>query len=263
MPAFQLSHGGDPITIALELRRRIQTRWRIDQGGASLCGPAAFIYCLAKDAPELYARYISDLYISGRAQINGLTVEPSEACKTGNIRIENSEGQITRQIPAIDWIALASLRDSSHGFLRQHSVSSDSGGITMPEAVAEWFTAAGYQHVSKNTRVLGSAPPEAFLEAAQLYQHNRNVCLFIASKVKTASLAIQTIPNHWVVMSNQLQWKNSGQPSNNQNPSNGDHDGRVPSVKVYHWGIDADELNQNNLPLNDFSQYYFGYVVAS
>src|SRR5690606_27946840 len=152
------------------------------------------MYCLAKDAPHLYAQYIVDLYVDGQARINDLIVEPSSACRAGKVRIENSSGEVKRHISAIDWIALASLQDSSNRFLRQRSVSSDAAGITMPGALAAWFSAAGYQHVRENTRLLGSASPEAFLEAAQLKQHNRNVCLFIASKVNKASIAIKAIP---------------------------------------------------------------------
>ncbi len=222
------------------------------------------MYCLAKDAPQLYAQYVADLYISGKARINNLIVEPSGACRAGKIRIEGASGEIKRHISASDWIALASLKDFSNRFLRQRSVSSDAAGITMPGALAAWFTAAGYQHVREKTRVLGSASPEEFLEAAQLNQHNRNVCLFIASKVKNASLAIKAIPNHRVVMSEQLGWVNPNQPDpGQQQVLKPRPESRIPSVKVYHWGMKRQNINSNKLPLSDFSKYYFGCVVAS
>ena len=263
-PAFQLSHGNRPLSILGDLRLRIGKPWKINQGGASLCGPAALMYCLAKDAPHLYAQYIADLYVEGQAQINNLIVEPSSACRAGKIRIEGSRGGIKRQISAIDWIALASLKDSSNRLLRQRSVSSDAAGITMPGALAAWFTAAGYQHVRESTRLLGSASPEAFMEAAQLNRHNRNVCLFIASKVNKASIAIKPIPNHWVVMCEPLSWFNPYQtvksPEKDKTASNKN---RIPYVYVYHWGEERENINPKKLTLSDFSSYYFGYVVAS
>jgi len=33
------------------LEARAKAPWKINQGGAPLCGPAAFMYCIAKDRP--------------------------------------------------------------------------------------------------------------------------------------------------------------------------------------------------------------------
>jgi hypothetical protein len=69
-PAFQVAGSNDPQRIIDGIRIRVSEPWEIDQGGASLCGPAAFMYCLAKDAPELYAQYVCELYTTGKASIN-------------------------------------------------------------------------------------------------------------------------------------------------------------------------------------------------
>lgn len=102
------------------------------------------------------------------------------------------------------------------------------------------------------------------MEAAQLNRHNRNVCLFIASKVNKASIAIKPIPNHWVVMCEPLSWFNPYQtvksPEKDKTASNKN---RIPYVYVYHWGEERENINPKKLTLSDFSSYYFGYVVAS
>lgn len=254
-PAFQLAVS--PTAIVYELQLRIDMPWQIDQGGASLCGPAAFMYCLAKDRPELYAQYVCDLYIFGKARINDLVVEPSNACKAG--RISNSRNEATRSISAVDWIALASLRDSTNRFLRNRSVSSDSAGITLPRALSEWFSAAGYRQVQHETRLTNSPGSEHLLHAAQRYQHNQNVCLFIAAKVKSGPFTLRVVPNHWVVMSDALRLRPE---SKGQSLPVAASD-KIPSLKVYHWRQEKDQLNPKNLNLADFSRFYFGYVAAS
>lgn len=38
------------------LRERINEPWRQNQQAASLCGPAAFLYCVLEEHPEVYAQ---------------------------------------------------------------------------------------------------------------------------------------------------------------------------------------------------------------
>lgn len=260
-PAFELP-GTNSISIVDDLDQRVGLPWEINQGGASLCGPAAFMYCLAKDAPELYAQYVFDLYVTGKAKINDLIVEPSSACKSASIVATNRRGLETRRIAGVDWIALASLRDAKNRFLRQKSVSSDAAGITLPKALSAWFSAAGYRWVQNNTSTTSNFGAQQFLESAQHYQHNKNVCLFIASKVKASPFTLRAVPNHWVVMSDAVKLAGQANDSFIDPVKNSADKNIVPSVGVYHWGLEKDSLNKSNLTLGDFSRYYFGCVVA-
>lgn len=260
-PAFQLP-GTHSLDIVNQLEQRASTPWRINQGGASLCGPAAFMYCLAKDAPELYVQYVFDLYVTGQAKINDLVVEPSSACRTANIVATNRNGFESRRIDGVDWVALASLRDSTNRFLRHKSVSSDAAGITMPGALSEWFSAAGYQWVQNNTRTMSALSAQHFLESAQHYQHNKNVCLFIASKVKKSSFTLRAVPNHWVVMSDAVRFSGRATTCVIDPVKTAADKEAIPQVGIYHWGIEKDLLNASNLTLEDFSRYYFGSVVV-
>lgn len=259
-PAFQVPGSNNPTEIIEGIEERVTAPWSIDQAGASLCGPAAFMYCLAKDAPEIYAQYVCDLYLAGNARIGALSVEPSNACRNGRLQVSSRNGETSRRIEVVDWIALASLRDSENTFYRHRSVTSDVSGITMPGALTDWFSAAGYRQVHQNTQVAGSAGTAHFLRAANYYQHNKNVCLFIAAKVKSGPFTVKAVPNHWVVLSDMVRMRaslSSQEASKQTLPEQ-----QVPSVIAYNWGREKDQLNLSRLTLGEFSKYYFGYVVA-
>lgn len=257
-PAFQIKDSNKVALIVDRVEARVERPWRISQSGASLCGPAAFMYCLAKDAPALYVQYVKDLFITGRATINNLEVEPSNACKNGQLVAGSEHNE--RRIDVVDWIALASLRDSENRIFRHSSVASDASGITLPGRLTSWFTAAGYSQVQEKARVLSSHEPEHLLAAAQDYQHNKNVCLFIAAKVVTGPFTLKAIPNHWVVLSEvqPMSIPHHPDPAEMQQSL----EKQVPSLKAYSWGEEKMNLNASRISLAEFSQYYFGYVVA-
>ena len=258
-PAFQIEGSNKPAFIIDAIHSRIERPWQINQADASLCGPAALMYCLAKDAPQLYVQYMRDLFVHGKARINNLEVEPSLACKTGRISVGTDNK--TRQISAVDWIALASLRDSENRLFRHRSVSSQTSGITLPGMLAAWFSAAGYQQVQQKTQFTSSHNVDHLLGAAKDYQHKKNVCLFIAAKVVNGPFSLKVVPNHWVVMSDALRFYTSPNTSSDQTPK--PREEQIPSLKAYSWGTEKQELNLSKLNLSDFSKYYFGYVVAS
>jgi len=180
------------------------------------------------------------------------------ACKNGQL-VSGSDNN-ERRIDAVDWIALASLRDSENRFFRHRSVASDTSGITLPGSLVSWFTAAGYKQVQEKTQFTASHGPEHLLGAARDFQHNKNVCLFIAAKVVTGPFTLRAIPNHWVVLSEvQLgSISHHPDPAQMQKPL----EEQVPSFKAYSWGREKMDLNASKLSLADFSKYYFGYVVA-
>ncbi|WP_347332624.1 hypothetical protein [Marinimicrobium locisalis] len=257
-PAFQIKGSNNGFNIVSDIEIRIRKPWLISQSGASLCGPAAFMYCLAKDAPALYVQYVRDLFVTGKAKINDLEVEPSTACKNGQLVSGNGDNE--RRIEAVDWIALASLRDSENRIFRHGSVANDASGITLPGRLTSWFKAAGYSQVQEKARVLSSHEPEHLLAAAQDYQHNKNVCLFIAAKVVTGPFTLKAIPNHWVVLSEVQPMSIPHHPDPAQMQKSLEE--QVPSLKAYSWGKEKEDINASMLSLADFSKYYFGYVVA-
>ncbi|MDI1242267.1 MAG: hypothetical protein PSX80_10140, partial [bacterium] len=63
------------------LRERIKDPSKQDQSAASLCGPAAFFYCILEEMPHLYTQYVIDLYLKGEARLEGLHITPSAGCR--------------------------------------------------------------------------------------------------------------------------------------------------------------------------------------
>src|SRR5262245_14600235 len=71
----------DQADVVAGLRERVNDPHKQNQGAASLCGPAAFFYCVLNYKPELYVQYVIDLFTTGKARIGSLKVEPSLPCR--------------------------------------------------------------------------------------------------------------------------------------------------------------------------------------
>ncbi len=129
-----LSHAQLRSRIADDLYARIEAPETIYQGIAPLCGPAAFMFCVAKTSPYAYARYVIDLAETGEATLGALRVKPGKACRNA---------QLGSRISAVDWVALASLRDASNSVLAMAGPDSSTAGITGSATMAEWFQHCG------------------------------------------------------------------------------------------------------------------------
>jgi hypothetical protein len=252
--AFKVVNTGGPLQLIRDIIDRIKQPWLINQSSASLCGPAAFMYCIVKDAPEIYVQYVRDLYLNGKASINQLQVEPSADCLNGTI--ESGESKIA----FVDWIALASLRDSENSFFDYSSVNDSASGITLPAKLTQWFKLAGYCNVNNSTSLAWSQGAKHLLDAAVSYQNNRNVCLFVSGKALDTPFAFKIFPSHWVVMSGSLTLDKP--PHTDYSKKIEDLKEKTCSLPVYNWGYEKYEWNAKTLSLDDLSDYYFGSVTA-
>lgn len=223
--------------IALELMERIANPGSIGQGTSSLCGPAAFFYCLAKDSPEKYVQCVIDLYDTGVAMVGHLKLAPGPACR--------GAAPDHHAIAAIDWLTLASLRDSENVLLDYSGVNCKAAGITLPGQLASWFRKAGYRHVENMTSVWRSVNQSGFDDLLAKNAGKFHVCLFVNStmckdplyqnvyryaglysirglfgRLKNLLRGRQRslIPNHWVVVSKALDKTHSS------------------SFAIYNWG---------------------------
>jgi hypothetical protein len=235
-----------------EMHTRLAEPWKIKQAGTSLCGPSVFFYCLAKDCPALYVKAVIELYLYGETTINDLHIKPSAGCK---------KAKLPANMASIDWITLASLTDSANSLYNYDSDSDQFAGITLPGKLESWFKQAGYQHVSTHTNLFFDKSVSNLLKAQQAFQAGKNVCLFLSAKSLKTPLAVSLIPNHWAVMSRALK---VGEPRSATFPTKVDEiKDEIFDLKVFTWGMEAVEMNPQKLSLHDFSDYYFGYVVAS
>ncbi len=127
------------------LNARLKTPASLHQGSSSLCGPATLIYALIRHKPAVYVKYVTDLYRSGVGTIGTLKIEPGSDCKSYKVP--------AKKIHPVDWIALASLRDSENDFFDYDSIDVAAGGITMPGDLVEWFKKAGFSTIKNVTNV--------------------------------------------------------------------------------------------------------------
>jgi hypothetical protein len=217
------------------LRERLADATKIDTSNVNLCGPAALFYCVLQDKPELYVKFVIDLFTSGSARLGTISVTPGDDCR--NARPDRAK------IAPVDWIALASLRDSENSVLDFDSVDAGAAGITMPNKLADWFTACGYTQVRNVTNVFFTKGRSELDTLHQLVLQHRRVCLFVNTNMLQSknNTSRSFSPNHWVVLIS------GGGVSNDST-----------SVKVFSWG----DTPTVSLSVDNFSKNFYGFVSA-
>jgi hypothetical protein len=252
-------------TVAAELRDRIAKPSEIDQGQSSLCGPAVFIYCLAKRKPMQYAQYVIDLYEKGEATIGRLKVKPGEDCKNFDPKPKRGERQL---ISEADWIALAGLRDSENNFLDYDHPNDQISGITLPGAISEWFAFADFLAVRKNTNIIFDESLYTLLQAHKKHVSGACVCLFVGANVLQGFPKGKSPADHWVVLNSPI--KIDGKPVNKlvAQGKKVTQDKTLLDKKIqfsiFTWKSDNYPVNRNdpNLTVGKFLDYFYGYVAA-
>jgi len=222
-------------------RVRLGDAGKINQGTSSLCGPSSLLYSLIKKKPEAYASYISQLYSNGSAKIGSLDVKPSS--DTRNYKVPKDK------IHPVDWMGLASLRDSANSALKYSSVDDEAAGITMPGTLADWFTKAGFTGVKNVTNVLFTKSRSDIEAADALRRQGYRVCLFInGDMLKVATQNNKSIiPNHWVVLSAPVNF----------------FEGERITLTVFTWGNGTRAVPlTGDLSLSSFLNNFYGYVAA-
>ncbi|MDR0563401.1 MAG: hypothetical protein LBG78_00505 [Azoarcus sp.] len=206
--------------VAAAIADRAKEPFKINQANAPLCGPAAFMYCVASHDPEAYKQYVVDLLTTGEGRLGGLHVKPGADCRRANL--PKTSGFIN----PVDWVALASLRDSSNQFLDMNSVASSAAGITLPSQMEEWFNATGWftgGGVCNDTNLVISKGLNNLLNASALYKCGEFVCLFIVAQILNGPgiekvlmpgvpKTVPGTPNHWVVLDSSVTIDNQPAP---------------------------------------------------
>ena len=241
--------------VGVGMLMRITKPSLVDQDEGSLCGPAALLFSVLTDAPIAYARYAIDLFEKGKAKLYKLEIEPSTDCR--NFRPPASMAHV-------DWLTMASLRDSENYFLDYDSVSEKKGGLqgitTAPE-LARWFKRAGFSDIRNGVgdgvvpgQVLKDAltekGPANVNEANKLFDQGYRVCLFINAgmlKEKEQATKGSLLDRHYVVQRSPIDLSN----------------GNV-RLQVFTYGEGNRQIPQGNTPLPHahFFQNFFGYVAA-
>ena len=151
-PSRQNSPVGWPITrdaLVQQLRRRIGGSDLPKQVNTSYCGPAAFLYCVLEDRPDIYADYAISIWSRGeydfRSPLRTLDVVSNSDVR-GALAVAQKARPGQRFISDLDWMTMAPLSMSTRPFSRVFGTPAPDdqvGSISYPAIVREWFAAAG------------------------------------------------------------------------------------------------------------------------
>lgn len=242
------------------LMDRVNSPTMIDQGDTSLCGPAVFLYNVLKREPEDFARYVIDLYETGQAKIGSLEIKPSTDCR--NYRV------VADEVTAVDWVALASLRDGRNALLDCQSPSNQAAGITLPASLASWFRAANLGQVENKTNLFFDSDLGTLIKASNLFSAGSVVCLLIGANLLRGRPGDTLVPDHWVALSSPVRV--GGAPVAAL-ASLGDKVNKDPklakepiSFDVFTWGEPSYPVTKRRpgVTVETCIDYFYGYVAA-
>lgn len=135
------------------LRRRVLEPWRVDQGPTPFCGPAAIAYELAQRDPRRYVAIVRHLFETG----GFVDRRRKRIAASRSLRTFPPHGEITEangdkffwQVPHVDWILLATLREEANLLL---GVTGGFGGANaLKGATTAW------EVVEWSKRILGAS----------------------------------------------------------------------------------------------------------
>ncbi len=206
--ALQFSPAGWPVTrnaLASQLIDRMGGVRQPMQAGTSYCGPAAFLYCLLEDRPDLYVAYATSIWTHGEYRMGTLDIDPdpgtAEALK--GINVQRAKAPKAGHISSLDWLTMASLSIATREwFVPGGSARADDVGrsITYPWVLQRWFAAAGTRPVHDSMGLgLGKAGLREFVQA--MHHWGRNwIILQIDSSLIEGGEPHTFTQRHWVVV---------------------------------------------------------------
>lgn len=231
------------------LRERLNNKKAISQKTTSLCGPAALCTCLLHDDPDVYVTYVISVWETGVGQLGRITVKAGDDCRNYKPKPPPAPGKVTKYVAPVDWVALASLRDSENDVFDYDDDDDAAGGITMPEDLAEWFTKVGYRDPRNETNVWFTKGAGTIDEAGRLRAQGYRVALFICADMivpqTQRKTSVFTIPDHWILL----------------NYTSGFTQGSI-DLNIWSWGGDIQVPDKGRLSVDDFSGNFFGYVAV-
>lgn len=172
------------------------------QGTTSLCGPAALFYSLLMDRPDIYEQSARELWQYGITKIGRLRIIPGNSCKRpfGSFYYESGREKIS----GLDWITLASLRDSENSIMSYSNAEYEAAGVTMWGKLSEWFEKIGYQKIFDNIS-LSSSNLKDILDLNECHKKGYLVVSLISAGMLTGLPNQDTSSkNHWVVWNGTL-----------------------------------------------------------
>ncbi|UYZ82849.1 hypothetical protein MTZ49_09515 [Entomomonas sp. E2T0] len=253
-------------TIEQQLQNRLIGFDYPHQKFTSLCGPAAFFYCLLKDQPDIYKQVVKDLWESGNVQLGNLTIKPSNDCRY-------PKGIHRLGISGLDWITLASLRDTENTIMdyqvRENFISEGLAGITMVSAAKSWFEKVGAKCIFDNTMLwtpfgLNHAKLKHLLDL-NLYadKSNYHVVVLIGAGMLDGTDDRETgeypspSKEHWIVWEGKVT-SLKGDEITEATPLT-----EKVKLKAFSWGRVEENYLRPDLTLGELLGYIFGGFIVT
>ncbi|WP_047683320.1 MULTISPECIES: hypothetical protein [Xenorhabdus] len=240
---YPIGHKDDPFEkskFESELQNRISKRSVPDQGGASLCGPAAFFYCLQMDRPDIYEQAARELWEHGRTKIGQLEIKPGDGCRHPKGTFYNEYGT---RISGLDWLTLASLRDSENIIFSYDEVNDQVAGITMWGMLTEWFEKAGYEKIFSNVGLSHCNMNDLMTLNDYASQGYKVITLISDTMLGMGRNNGITYKSHWIVWSGIVK-------ENNQQVE----------LELFSWGDTYQQIKRNTTMDSFLSQLFGGLV---
>jgi hypothetical protein len=214
---YPIGHNDDPFEkskVESQIQNRLSKKDFPDQNGASLCGAAALFYCLQMDRPDIYEQAARELWLHGRTKIGQLEINPSNGCRHPKGTFYDEDGE---RISGLDWLTLASLRDSENAIMDYDEVSDQVAGITAWWTVSDWFEKAGYEKVFSNIGLKHSNKEDIEVLNNYIEQGCHVVSLISAGMLQ--NMKETSGKNHWIVWVDKVEESEYG-----------------TNVKAFSWG---------------------------
>lgn len=259
------------VEIRTQLSNRLAGYNYPNQAFTSLCGAAAFFYCLLSNQPCIYEQVVWDLWTYGYVKIGELEVRPSDDCK-------HPEGIFNQNITGLDWITLASLRDSEN-IVMDYQVRNPGGiigffteglaGITPVSTAKGWFEKIGAKCVFDNTMLwtpfgLNHAKLKHLLDL-NLYagRSEYSVITLIGAGMLDGTMDRKTgkypsaSKNHWIV------WNSKVTLLNGTNITEATPLTEEVKLEAFSWGRVEKNYLRPKLTLEVLLEYLFGGFVVT
>lgn len=225
-----------------------------EQNFASLCGPAAYFFCLINLSPSKYKIAVKQLWETGQTKIGELDIKPSQdGCRrVKNFYFQNGKPKIS----SIDWITLASLRESENKLLKLNDPDQEFAGITMWNGMHDWFKKSGFK-IEKEFSFKPFGYNDVSVAEINRYAGNNHyvVTLISASILDSgASSGTNMMPDHWIVWTDKLRLTNGSIVTEVTDPAT------EVRLKLFSWGENRQSLRQK-ISLSSFSNKVFYALI--
>lgn len=230
------------------------------QDRSMLCGPAAFFYCVQKDRPDLYQQVIKELWESGKTKIGSLVIEPSNGTKHPDKFFYKKTAN--PRLPVIDWITLASLRDTESYFISIDKPTGplvDFSSATLAGTLERWFNRVGAETIFDNIVYRRHSNIEEVCQLNTYINSDYHVLSLIsAAMLKGGAEAFlgMKFKTHWIVWEDKLRLLDGSEITTKTNLS------EKVKLTLFSWGKVTQQL-KINLTLEQFLEHTYGGMVFS